>query len=121
MTKPRPLHFQLAVGERDPTILRTVPADIPTDLSRRLPPGDVLGAQRQDCLDSLAPNRADDLINGDSGLTYQFQQRQQLLPVSLSELLDARSRGFLVPVDDMVLSLHGGGVLSKGLFLANRF
>src|SRR4051812_15848090 len=29
MTKPRPLHFQLAVGERHLTILRTVPADIP--------------------------------------------------------------------------------------------
>src|SRR5206468_1294662 len=55
MTKPRPFHFQLAVGERHPTILRTVPADIPTDLSRRLLPGHVLGAQRQNYSMVLRP------------------------------------------------------------------
>src|SRR3954469_23713128 len=55
VTKPRPLHFQLAVGERHPTILRTVPADIPTDLSRRLLPGHVLRAQRQNCSMVLRP------------------------------------------------------------------
>src|SRR3954454_13483931 len=116
MTKPRPLHFQLAVGERHPTILRTVPADIPTDLSRRLLPGHVLGAQRQNCFDGLAPDRADDLINGDSGLTYQFEQRQQQLPVSLCELLDTHTRGFLVPTDDMIRFFHAVVSFQKGCF-----
>src|SRR5207247_1902999 len=58
----------------------------------------------------------DHFIDGDSGLSDQFDQRKQQLPVGLCELLDTGSRALLFVIDDMVRFLHGGGVLSKDCF-----
>src|SRR5205814_422216 len=90
--------------------------DVPAALAWRPRPGDLLGAQPQNGLDRVAPHRADHFIDGDSGLSDQFDQRKQQLPVGLCELLDTGSRALLFVIDDMVRFLHGGGVLSKDCF-----
>lgn len=116
VTKPRALQFHLPVGEHHPPLLGAVPADLSASLARRPRSGDLLGAQQQNGLDGLPAHGTIDLIDRHSGLGDQFDQRKQQLPVGLGELLDARSRGFLFSIDDMVSSLHGGGVLSKDCF-----
>ena len=89
MAKPRPLHFQLPVGEHHPALLRAVPADLAAGLARAcVAPATSSALNVRIVSMVLTPDRADDLIDGDSGLGDQFDQRQQQLPVGFGELLD---------------------------------
>src|SRR5262249_23282370 len=100
----------LPVGEHYPAALRSVPKDVAAGLARRARASHFGGAQCQDRLDRLPADEADDLVDGDSGIGDQLDQRQQQLPVGLGELLDGGSRGLLFSMDEVIRFLHGGGL-----------
>jgi hypothetical protein len=90
VSQARPPDLDLPVDQRHHAGLRAMPADVTCCLAGRARPGDLLGAQYQDCLQCLQADFMNHRVHHRAGALDLLDEGEEDLAIALAEFLDDR-------------------------------